>query len=134
MSKTPNYDLFVTDDAGTKFKDWREQMASESNSNMVKIDAALSGKAEQSRSVEITLTADGWTGDAAPFSQQVAIANLKADTNGSIVIASGATADQRAAVRKAQLSIAAQADGLLTLNCDGKKPTVDIPAVVVILG
>ena len=41
---------------------------------------------------------------------------------------------QRAAVRKAQLSIAAQVDGLLTLNCDGKKPTVDIPAVVVILG
>lgn len=40
-------------------------MASESNSNMVKIDAALSGKAEQSRSVEITLTADGWTSDAA---------------------------------------------------------------------
>ena len=57
MSKTPNYDLFVTDDAGTKFKDWREQMASESNSNMVKIDAALSGKAEQSRSVEIRLMA-----------------------------------------------------------------------------
>lgn len=134
MSKTPNYDLFVTDDAGTKFKDWREQMASESNSNMVKIDAALSGKAEHSRSVEITLTADGWTGDAAPFSQQVAVANLKADTNGSIAIASGATTDQRAAVRKAQLSIAAQADGLLTLNCDGKKPTVDIPAVVVLLG
>lgn len=134
MSKTPNYDLFVTDDAGTKFKDWREQMASESNSNMVKIDAALSGKAEQSRSVEITLTADGWIGDAAPFSQQVAVANLKADTNGSITIASGATAEQRAAVRKAQLSIAAQADGLLTLNCDGKKPAVDIPAVVVLLG
>ncbi len=134
MSKTPNYDLFVTDDAGTKFKDWREQMASESNSNMVKIDAALSGKAEQSRSVEITLTADGWTGDVAPYSQQVAVANLKADTNGSIAIASGATVEQRAAVRKAQLSIAAQADGLLTLNCDGKKPTVDIPAVVVLLG
>ena len=134
MSKTPNYDLFVTDDAGTKFKDWREQMASESNSNMVKIDAALSGKAEQSRSVEITLTADGWIGDAAPFSQQVAVANLKADTNGSIAIASGATVEPRAAVRKAQLSIAAQADGLLTLNCDGKKPTVDIPAVVVLLG
>lgn len=134
MSKTPNYDLFVTDDAGTKFKDWREQMASESDSNMVKIDAALSGKAEQSRSVEIMLTADGWTGEAAPFSQQVTVADLKADTNGSIAIASGATVDQRAAVRKAQLSIAAQADGLLTLNCDGKKPTVDIPAVVVLLG
>ena len=55
-------------------------------------------------------------------------------TNGSIAIASDATAEHRAAVRKAQLSIAAQADGLLTLNCDGKKPTVDIPAVVVLLG
>lgn len=134
MSETPNYGLYVTDDTTTKFKDWRERMSSESDSNMVKIDAVLSKKAEQSRSVEITLTADGWTGDTAPFSQQVAVANLKADTNGSIAIASGATADQRAAVRKAQLSIAAQADGLLTLNCDGKKPTVDIPAVVVLLG
>lgn len=93
MSKTPNYDLFVTDDAGTKFKDWREQMASESNSNMVKIDAALFGKAAHSRAIQITLTVAGWTGDAAPFSQQVAVANLKADTNGSIAIASGATAE-----------------------------------------
>ena len=91
-------------------------------------------KAEQSRSVEITLTADGWTGDTAPFSQQIAVNGLKACSNGSIAIASSATADQRAAVRKAQLSVMAQVDGSLTLNCDGKKPAVDIPAVVVILG
>ena len=134
MSETPNYGLYVTDDTTTKFKDWRERMSSESDSNMVKIDAALSKKAEQSRSVEITLTADGWTGDTAPFSQQIAVNGLKADSNGSIAIANSATADQRAAVRKAQLSVMAQVDGSLTLNCDGKKPTVDIPAVVVILG
>lgn len=134
MSETPNYGLYVTDDTTTKFKDWRERMSSESDSNMVKIDAALSKKAEQSRSIEITLTAENWTGDAAPFSQQVAVNGLKADSNGSIAIANTATADQRAAVRKAQLSVMAQVDGSLTLNCDGKKPTVDIPAVVVILG
>ena len=134
MSETRNYGLYVTDDANTKFKDWRDKMASESDSNMVKIDAALSEKAEHSRAVNIVLTAVGWSGDAVPFEQQVAVDGLTADANGSIAIASGATADQRAAVRKAQLSIAAQADGSLTLNCDGKKPTVDIPAVVVILG
>lgn len=134
MSETPNYGLYVTDDTTTKFKDWRERMSSESDSNMVKIDAALSKKAEQSRSVEITLTADGWTGDTAPFSQQIAVNGLKAGSNGSIAISNSATADQRAAVRKAQLSVMAQVDGSLTLNCDGKKPTVDIPAVVVILG
>ena len=134
MSETPNYGLYVTDDTTTKFKDWRERMSSESDSNMVKIDAVLSKKAEQSRSVEITLTADGWTGDTAPFSQQIAVNGLKAGSNGSIAIANSATADQRAAVRKAQLSVMAQVDGSLTLNCDGKKPTVDIPAVVVILG
>ena len=134
MSETPNYGLYVTDDTTTKFKDWRERMSSESDSNMVKIDAALSKKAEQSRSVEITLTADGWTGDTAPFSQQIAVNGLKAGSNGSIAISNSATADQRAVVRKAQLSVMAQVDGSLTLNCDGKKPTVDIPAVVVILG
>lgn len=134
MSETPNYGLYVTDDTTTKFKDWRERMSSESDSNMVKIDAALSKKAEQSRSVEITLTAENWAGSAAPFSQQVAVNGLKADSNGSIAISNSATADQRAAVRKAQLSVMAQVDGSLTLNCDGKKPTVDIPAVVVILG
>ena len=134
MSETPNYGLYVTDDTTTKFKDWREKMSAESDSNMVKIDAALSEKANQSRSIKITLAADDWIGDAAPFSQQVAVDGLKANNNGSIAIANGATAEQRAAVRKAQLSIAAQADGLLTLYCDGKKPTVDIPAVVVIIG
>lgn len=134
MSETPNYGLYVTDDTTTKFKDWRERMSSESDSNMVKIDAVLSKKAEQSRSVEITLTAEDWAGNAAPFSQQVAVNGLKADSNGSIAIANTATTDQRAAVRKAQLSVMAQVDGALTLNCDGKKPTVDIPAVVVIIG
>lgn len=133
MSKTPNYGLYVTDDASTRFKDWREQMASEEDSNMTKIDTALFGKAAHSRAVEITLAADGWTGDAAPFSQQVSVSDLAADANGSIAIASTATAEQRAAVRNAQISIASQAEGTLTLNCDGTKPTVDIPAVVILL-
>lgn len=133
MSKTSNYGLFVTDDATTKFKDWREQMASETDSNMTKIDTALFGKAAHSRAIQITLTAAGWSGDAAPFSQQVTVADLAADANGSIAISSEATAEQRAAVRNAQISIASQAEGTLTLNCDGTKPTVDIPTVVIIL-
>ena len=134
MSETPNYGLYVTSDEKTKFKDWREKVAGENNSNMAKIDAALSEKAEHSRSVAVTLKADSWTGSAAPFQQEVAVAGLTVDANGSIAISSNATSEQRAAVRKASLSISGQAAGSLTLNCDGKRPTVDIPAVVVIIG
>ena len=55
MSETSNYGLYVTSDEKTKFKDWREKVAGENNSNMAKIDAALSEKAEHSRSVAVTL-------------------------------------------------------------------------------
>ena len=34
MNQTSNYGLYVTDDSTTKFKEWREKMASEANSNM----------------------------------------------------------------------------------------------------
>lgn len=49
-------------------------------------------------------------------------------------IASGATSEQRVSVRNAMISIASQSENTLILNCDGKKPAVDIPAVVTILG
>ncbi len=134
MNQTSNYGLYVTDDSTTKFKEWREKMASEANSNMTKIDTALSEKAERSRTIEITLLASGWTGEAVPYLQTITVEGLTADANGSISIASGATSEQRVSVRNAMISIASQSENTLILNCDGKKPTVDIPAVVTILG
>lgn len=43
MANTKNYNLFVTDDDSVGFKEWREAINSESDSNMTKIDDALGG-------------------------------------------------------------------------------------------
>lgn len=43
MANTKNYNLFVTDDDSVGFKEWREAINGESDSNMTKIDDALGG-------------------------------------------------------------------------------------------
>lgn len=78
-------------------------------------------------SVDVVLTAAGWTGEAAPYTQTVAVAGLLADSFGEIGLTQGATDAQRAAARAALLSIQSQTDGAVTLIADGDKPTVDLP-------
>lgn len=41
MAETVNYGLYVSSDEQTKFLEWREKIAGETDSNMKKIDAAL---------------------------------------------------------------------------------------------
>ncbi len=78
-------------------------------------------------SVDVVLAAAGWTGEAAPYTQTVAVAGLLADSFGEIGLTQGATDAQRAAARAALLSIQSQTDGAVTLIADGDKPTVDLP-------
>lgn len=80
--------------------------------------------------VQVSITATGWTGSAAPYTQTVAVAGLLANSYGDIGPANSATAAQRAAYRAALIAVTAQADGSVTLVADGDKPAVDIPAVV----
>ncbi|MCQ4768995.1 hypothetical protein NE579_01035 [Intestinimonas massiliensis] len=80
--------------------------------------------------VQVTITAAGWTGSAAPYTQTVAVAGLLANSYGDIGPSNSATAAQRAAYRAALIAVSAQADGSLTLVADGDKPAVDLPAVV----
>lgn len=47
MSETKNYGLYLESDGNTRFQDWRERMNGETDSNMVKIDAALGEKADK---------------------------------------------------------------------------------------
>lgn len=78
-------------------------------------------------SVDVVLTAAGWTGAHAPYTQTVAVGGLLADSFGEIGLTQGATDAQRAAARAALLSIQSQTDGAVTLIADGDKPTVDLP-------
>lgn len=97
---------------------------------------AWNAKASASKTVAVTLTAAGWSGEAAPFTQTVNVTGLKATgrgSNGTIGLAQGATAEMRTAARVALISVTGQADGVLTVAADGEKPIVDIAASVLVL-
>lgn len=134
MGTTTNYGLYVTEgNDDPSFLEWRTSMGGNQNSNMTKIDAALSEKAQKSHFINATLAADGWTGGSAPYTQVLAVDGMGANVNGSIGLADSATDSQRAAVRNAMLYISAQATGQLTIVADGDKPEVDLPVTVIIV-
>lgn len=134
MAETPNYGLYLEDDASTKFKDWREKMNGSDNSNMVKIDTALGEKAQKSDQITGVLSASAWSGVDSPFTQTLAVAGLTANQNGTISVAQNATIEQRDAARMAMLAVIGQTDGALTIAADGEMPDIDIPVVVILLG
>lgn len=134
MSETVNYGLYVTDNTSETFANWREKMNGETDSNIVKIDAILGDKADNSIVVEAMLLASGWFGDAAPYTQEVAVAGLTEQHNGMISVSQSATAEQREMARTCALSVVGQADGSLTVSADIVKPGVDIPVCVILLG
>lgn len=61
MSTTNNYNLYTEDGMSVAFQSWREQMNGTSDSNMTKIDAALTQKADKPTSFSVTLASDGWS-------------------------------------------------------------------------
>ena len=133
MSETKNYNLALTTDDQTKFKEWRETINGNSNSNMEKIDTALGEKANLSVAINATLLASDWSDDS-PYTQTVTVEGLKADSNGVISIAQNATSEQIEIVCDAGLYISNQADGTLTITAYGDKPNVDIPVIIILLG
>lgn len=134
MSETANYGLYLTDDSSEKFKDWREKMNGETDSNMVKIDTALGEKANNSIAVNTTLLASAWAGVDAPYTQELAVSGMSAAQNGTISVAHEATMEQRETARDAMLSVTGQEDGKLIISADGELPEADIPVVIILLG
>ena len=134
MSQTANYGLFVTDDSSTKFLDWRNQMGGVSNSNMVKIDAALAEKAEASRYIELILLASAWRGTGAPYQQTLAVEGMTTTQNGTIAVSQSANINERIAAREAFLAVTAQEEGKLTISADGKLPDINIPVTLLLIG
>lgn len=133
MSTTQNYGLYIEDDDSTLFQTWRQKMNGTDDSNMVKIDQALSEKGDKSTCVYGTLSAASWAGTAAPYTQSVQVTGLSASQNGEIALSPSATAAQKKAAQKAALSVAAQAANSLTISAELAKPDVDIPFVIILI-
>ena len=93
MSATKNYDLALTDNDQTKFKEWRESINGNSNSNMEKIDTALGEKANLSVAINAVLSVSAWSEDS-PYSQTISIDGLTADQNGILTIGQNITTEQ----------------------------------------
>lgn len=68
MSETLNYHLYITDDETERFVDWRSKMNGVADSNMTKIDKALTGKADVSTSIDSVLSTALWEGTQSPYS------------------------------------------------------------------
>lgn len=133
MSTTANYNLILTDDDQTKFKEWRESINGNSNSNMEKIDTALGEKANLSIAIDAVLSMSAWS-ETAPYSQTISVDGLIAEQNGIITIGQNITTEQLEDVVAADMRISNQADGSLTVTAYGDKPTRDIPVTIILLG
>lgn len=133
MSATKNYDLGLTDNAQTKFLEWRNTINGITNSNMIKIDNALGEKANLSLAINAVLSVSAWS-EESPHTQTISIDGLLAEQNGLITIGQNITAEQLEDVVAADMRISDQADGSLTVTAYGDKPTRDIPVIIILLG
>lgn len=134
MSETLNYGLYITDDETERFVDWRSKMNGVADSNMTKIDKALTKKADISTSIDSVLLTALWEGEQPPYSYRLSVPGMGANQNGNIAIASTATAGQKESARKALLSILSQEKNTLVIAADGAKPAEDIPVTIILIG
>lgn len=134
MQSTQNYGLFLADDDTERFQAWREKINGVEDSNMIKIDTALGGKAQSSVAISATLLANSWSGIDAPYTQELTVAGLTESQNGIIDVAHDATTEEREIAREAILSVVGQSSGSLTIAADGEMPEFDIPVYIILLG
>lgn len=81
-----------------------------------------------------TLTAAGWTGSAAPYSQALSIAAVTATSANELLPGASITADQLAALQAANIQDGGQAAGSITLLAYGDKPSIDLPVRIIVRG
>ena len=81
-----------------------------------------------------SLTADGWTGDDAPYTQTVTVTGLPADAHLIVGLAPTVTAEDMEAAAAAMLLATAQAAGSITISAFGDKPVAELPILIMEVG
>ena len=91
-------------------------------------DWPAGGSSTASRSINTTLTVQGWANNQ----QVVSIPGLRADQNGIVGLSQDVSQIEREAAGDADMYACAQAEGSLTIALGGDKPTCDIPITIVL--
>lgn len=120
----------------TTFEEWRTQNESAFQSWFEDINSKLGTEPatslqkqidDMNNVVEVELTLEGWTGDSAPWSQRVAVPNLKETDNISLApaIDKNTGLEQTKLIKKlaAMIDAGETEDGYATFYCNVKKPT-----------
>ena len=125
-SETTNYGLVTP--AGNDYYD-----IGVANGNMDKVDTALKANADaaaaaRSKTKAFTLTAAGWVGETAPFTQEVAVAGITGIMNPLTDIILSEETDTAIAELEAwgMVSSITTGDGKITARCLEDKPEVDL--------
>lgn len=84
--------------------------------------------------VSATLTAAGWSGSAAPFTQSVTITGMTANKKAIVGLPHSATGAQYAAALAALLRVTSQETDAITVTAEGDKPAIDLPILTEIVG
>ena len=92
------------------------------------------GKNAFSGAYALTVPASAWMGDEAPYMATVACSAVT--TSNHLVVGSGGevTVDQQKALVNAMIICTMQATGSITLTAYGKKPVIDLPVNVMVVG
>ena len=86
----------------------------------------------KSTKASVTLTASGWSGDAAPYTNTVTVSGVTATNNVEVLIPSTVTAAQAEAWMGAGILCGSQTTDSITLKAYGDKPSIDIPIECII--
>ena len=89
---------------------------------------------QKAKEYTATLTAAGWTGDDAPYTQTVTVTGLPADAHLIVGLATTVTAEDMEAASAAMLLATGQAAGSITISAFGDKPVAALPILIMEVG
>ena len=100
------------------------------------LSTEVGGKAAKAVAISASLTVEGWTGDAAPYTQTISAAGVTADASQVIEVGTseGASTDVYKMAAECMIKAKSKAEGTVTVEALEKKPTAEIPIWVVIYG
>ena len=90
---------------------------------------------QNSKLIDVTLTTSGWSGNEAPYTYTISNSSIT-DTNEAVEIApnNNATNEQLLAYMACGLCGGTISSGKIVLKAFGKKPSINIPIVMIIRG